>query len=151
MANPVWKRGTATRWVYHLERTVLRENRWAARERTFPELSRLLAWVWAHESPGGWPMPTLEFGPGVRYGKSWASFSEGVCGGEQRIQLIRWQRNHMTLLHEITHALGPIWHGKSFLRIYFPLLIQYGRYDKALITGLSAGRGLTLRKKDIDN
>lgn len=51
-----------------------------------------------------------------------------------RIVLARHQRTRYVLMHELTHALGPIEHGRAFARLFGRLLERFGRVDSGLYT-----------------
>ena len=66
--------------------------------------------------------PKIKTGTGTKYnGRYYSYFQEGVG-----IILSRNQRNVLTLLHELTHALGHGEHDHKFVNKYFKLLSKFG-------------------------
>jgi hypothetical protein len=50
----------------------------------------------------------------------------------------------LVLIHELTHALGFRYHGKTFVQRYFPLLWKYADYDQQFLIDLAATKGYAL-------
>lgn len=129
-----------TRWVYNLEAGVFRANKLADRQRSFKQLDKMLHDIWAVESRPGVTRPRMVYGPGVRHGAAMVSY----CLGVTYIEMAPRQRNYLTLIHEVVHALGVTRHGKKFIARYFPLLIKYAGYDRDWLTALAMTKGVTI-------
>ena len=65
--------------------------------------------------------PTVIAGDGIRWQGEWCSY----CLGRSKIVLARHHRDRIVLLHEMTHALGPVTHGKRFQNLFAELLERY--------------------------
>ena len=84
-------------------------------------LRRLVARVWRDLGPAGIRCPAVVAGRGVRYLGVRCSY----CEGRSRIVLARQHRTRLVALHEVTHALGPVTHGRRFQNLYAELLMRY--------------------------
>lgn len=131
------KRGSDTRWMYFKEANDMRCNKEAYRSLPMDEL-RAIAWkIWKKEAPKGRKFPNIAAARGVVYCGALCSY----CMGYTTIKLARHHRNPLVLIHELTHALGPTYHGKYFVRRYFPLLKKYAGFDGTFLEALAAERG----------
>ena len=111
------KRARDTQRVYAFELCL------AGPSRPMRVLRALARRIWAAETPRRERCPVVVAGRGLRLGVRLASYCEGRC----RIVLTRNQRDRVTLIHELVHALGFETHGERFQRRYAELL---GRYYK---------------------
>jgi len=134
------RHGVDTRWLYNLEATAFRQNKFGVKNRPLKFLHALMLRIWAEESRAGTSLPVLKFGRGIRHGEQMVSY----CLGTDYIELAPGQRDVMTMIHEVTHALGITYHGKRFIKRYFPMLIKYGKFDRVLLEALAMTRGVTL-------
>ena len=117
----------------------MRGNARADRLRSMEYLRRLAKEVWDGEAPSR-RFPDIVAGRGIKYGGTLLSY----CLGYTRVVLARNQRSILVLLHELTHALGPVNHGAKFVKLYFRLLEKYAKYDWRLLQGVAAERGIVL-------
>lgn len=141
MTTPLrYRRAVETRWMYKQEATVLRLNKFAVKSRPMAYLRGLGQEIWVEEAPGGRTMPTIRAHDGILYNGQSMSY----CLGFTQIYLARAQRDILVLAHELTHALGPSYHGKYFIKRYFPLLWKYAGYSRIFLQDLAAQRGVTL-------
>ena len=130
------RRASVTRWLYHAESTALRYNRSALQDRPIGFLRRLMERVWRNEAPKRRRMPEIWATQGLRWQERYTSF----CAGYTYIELARHHRNILVLLHELTHALGPCYHGERFVRVYFRLLNKYAGYNLWFLQSLASER-----------
>ena len=79
--------------------------------------------IWREETNRPDRCPAVVAGRGIRTGDRLASY----CEGRSRIVLARNQRDRVTLIHEMVHALGAETHGRIFQRRYAELLGKYWR------------------------
>jgi hypothetical protein len=93
--------------------------------------------IWYNESDGRYLIPEVRFGKGLyhnttrgqKYYYSWCD--------RQTIELAPTQRDLMTLIHEMVHALGYDYHDSRFVGKYIELLHKYGGVPKKpLIMGM---------------
>ena len=127
--TPAARRARDTRAVYRLE-DILRVG---ARREPIAALRALAGRVWrdyisehsltkfsGRRRPGN-RCPTVIAGDGIRWQGEWCSY----CLGRSKIVLARHHRDRIVLLHELTHALGPVTHGKRFQNLFAELLARY--------------------------
>lgn len=107
-----------TRAVYRWEYELQSGGRYDAPMR---ELRALARRIWRDRGRRGNRCPLVIAGRGVRFGGQWCSY----CLGFSLIVLARHHRNRVVLIHEMTHALGPMTHGNRFQNLYAELLEQY--------------------------
>ena len=120
-----------TRRVYAFEEKFFRASP-QSQVRPIAELRELAKRVWLRLGTG--ECPTISAGPGVRYLGARYSFCQG-----KYIQLARNQRNTLTLLHELTHALGHDYHDAKFVKAYRHLLLHFTSISyKQLDSGMRA-------------
>lgn len=68
--------------------------------------------------------------------EKWRGWS--YSAGFKEMRLGRDFRTEQYVLHEITHCIGYVWHGRAFLKKYTELLVEYGGVDEAWLA-LSMG------------
>lgn len=107
-----------TRRLYAFEGEYLRGSR-LARVLPMDDLRALASHVWTTVGGAG-DCPTIVAGAGVKYLGARYSYCQG-----KYIQLARNQRNELTLIHELVHALGCGLHNRRFIRVYRRLLIDF--------------------------
>jgi hypothetical protein len=120
-----------TRRLYAFEARFFRATP-QSHTRPMAELRRLAGRVWSGLGRKG--CPRVVAGPGVRYlGARYSYCRDGY------IQLARNQRNVLTLLHELTHALGHDYHDAAFVKTYRSLLLRYSSITPEILdAGLRA-------------
>ncbi len=119
-----------TRKLYRLETTLYRRRafRGITQQRNLPMLRRLAKFIWKKERRSLNTIPTIRFGKGTLHcGKrySW-------CDGKT-IELAPGQRDILTLIHELVHAMGYDFHDKYFVDRQRKLLIRYSPINPQLI------------------
>lgn len=136
------KHAYETRWMYHTEKHVLK-NPYACKERSMDDIRIFAKMVWDQEMPKNTrkKIPTIKAGKGMFYLGKYCSYCD-----ESNIVLIRSHRNYGILLHELTHAMGENFHGRSFVARYFPLLWTYANYDRNFLTIIASERGYNLEQ-----
>lgn len=93
--------------------------------------------IWHEESDGRYLIPEVRFGKGLYHGtakgqKYYYSWCDRVT-----IELAPTQRDILTLIHEMVHALGFDYHDSRFVGKYIELLTKYaGVPKKELIKGM---------------
>lgn len=84
-------------------------------------LRRLANRIWQENTRRRDRCPRIVAGRGLPQGGCLLSY----CEGRSLIVLARHQRERRTLIHEMTHALGPETHGLRFQTRYADLLGRY--------------------------
>jgi hypothetical protein len=107
-----------TRRLYAFEGEYLRGTA-LTRPSPMEELRAFASFIWDSVKSTG-DCPTIVAGPGVKYLGARYSYCQG-----KYIQLARNQRNDLTLIHELVHALGHGEHDNKFVRMYRRLLLDY--------------------------
>lgn len=107
-----------TRRLYAFEGEYLRGSR-LVRVVPMDDLQTLASHIWTTVGGAG-DCPTIVAGPGVKYLGARYSYCQG-----KYIQLARNQRNDLTLIHELVHALGCGMHNRRFIGVYRRLLINF--------------------------
>ena len=107
-----------TRRLYAFEGEYLRGSR-LVRVVPMDDLQALASHIWTTVGGVG-DCPTIVAGPGVKYLGARYSYCQG-----KYIQLARNQRNDLTLIHELVHALGCGMHNRRFIGVYRRLLINF--------------------------
>lgn len=116
------RRAADTRALYSYETDQFRDPG-LIRRRSMPALRRMAQKLWEAENTGrNEAMPEIVAGDGYYQNGRWLSY----CEGRRKIVLARHERNHLVLIHELTHALGYATHGVRFRARYFKLLTRYG-------------------------
>jgi Zn-dependent peptidase ImmA (M78 family) len=89
------------------------------------ELQRLGLIVWLSHQ-GMLPMPKIIAHRGIRYlGKRFSYYDPNT----HTIALARNQRNTLTLMHELVHAMGCENHDSEFVDLYANLLKSFTKID----------------------
>lgn len=93
--------------------------------------------IWHEESDGKFLIPDIRFGKGLYHGTARGiKYYYSWCD-RQTIELAPTQRDILTLLHEMVHALGYDYHDSKFVETYITLLHKYGGIPKKpLIMGM---------------
>lgn len=93
--------------------------------------------IWLHESNGKYIVPEIRFGKGIYHTQARGkNFYYSWCDG-QTIELAPTQRDILTLIHEMVHALGYDYHDSRFVGKYIYLLQKYaGIKKKDIILGM---------------
>ena len=118
--NRIRKR-VGTRHVYDYEHNVLSEIKRLAQPRDLNILTNLANKIWAQHYNGKRKIPTIRFGPGdMSHG-----YPLSYTLGYSLIELAPGQRDILTLIHELVHAIGPALHGASFTKKYYEILKDY--------------------------
>ncbi len=91
-------------------------------------LKRLANKIWRNERID-WDMPEIVFGKGTEHEGEMYSW----CDGET-IELAPRQRDKLTLIHELVHAMGYPYHNKEFVTMQKKLLRKYTKLDTKVIT-----------------
>lgn len=118
-------RSSVTRSFYRWEEDSIPNGR-DLTEREAQRLARRV-WTWARSNPRyarrafKWRCPDVMFGKGVKQANRYLSYCEGYL----KIVLAPGQRNECVVLHEMTHALGPITHDKRFQQLYLTLILRF--------------------------
>lgn len=102
-----------------------------SRKLTLDECRAYLLQVWQDYRPDTLP-PEITDGRGRR----------NACGSRRRIALPVWARKPGVLLHETAHALldgcsPEPWHGPTFARLFFEMIVHYERVPAAEIRRLA--------------
>jgi hypothetical protein len=93
--------------------------------------------IWDNESNGKYLIPEIRFGKGIYHTQARGkNFYYSWCD-RQTIELAPTQRDMITLIHEMVHALGYDYHDSRFVGKYIYLLKKYaGISKKELILGM---------------
>lgn len=73
--------------------------------------------------------PEIRFGKGIAHGTDKYSWCDGST-----IELAPRQRDKLTLIHELVHAMGYDYHNEPFVTKQLLLLIRYTPINKDLLT-----------------
>lgn len=121
------KRAVETRRLYTFEDNYLR-SKYLLERRSMTYLRRLGTRIWRIEGPKKKQMPQLIAGKGHYQAGRWLSY---CAWDDSHIVLVRNQRDIVTLLHELVHAMGRPYHnhGPAFAKKFFDLLSKYGKCD----------------------
>ena len=93
--------------------------------------------IWHEESDGRFLIPEVRFGKGLYHGTARGKKYYYSWCDRQTIELAPTQRDLMTLIHEMIHALGYDYHDSRFVERYINLLHKYGGIPKKpLIMGM---------------
>ena len=112
-----YKQMVDTRRVYGLETDMYYDPRfeYITRQRSLGYLVRYAQKIWKGEKCKK-PLPLIRFGKGMQK-YSW-------CDGEI-LELAKYQRDILTLVHELVHAIGYDDHDKNFAAKELVLLTKY--------------------------
>ena len=114
---------TPTRRMRDTRRVYAFELHLAGPNQPIRRLRALARRIWSAESKRRDRCPTIVAGRGTPLKTKLSSY----CYGRSRIVLARNQRDRVTLIHEMVHALGCETHGDRFQRRYAELLGKYYR------------------------
>lgn len=119
----------ATRRLYKLEDSLYsrREFRKITQQRSLPALRKLAYYIWKKERMKG-KLPNIIFGKGVFHVKEYFSWCDGTT-----IELAPKQRDIMTMIHELIHAMGYDDHGEEFVNEYIDILVKYSPINEQII------------------
>lgn len=93
--------------------------------------------IWYKESDGRFLIPEIRYGKGLYHGTARGEKYYYSWCDRQTIELAPTQRDLMTLIHEMVHALGYDYHDSRFVGKYIQLLHKYGGVPKKpLIMGM---------------
>jgi hypothetical protein len=115
------RRGVMTRRIYGYEKTYLETIEKLNRPRDLGSLQRLAKKIWAEFYHGNRKIPEIRFGPGTLE----LGYPLSYTLGYSLIELCPGQRNVVTLVHELVHAIGPSQHGANFAQLYYKVLEKY--------------------------
>ena len=118
-----------TRHLYKLEGTLYTNRKFSTITKQQSELTlrRLAEKIWTQQKCRK-KLPDIRFGKGTMHGMSRYSWCDG-----DTIELAPKQRDVLTLIHELVHAMGHDYHNKPFVTMELLLLINYGNLDKQLL------------------
>lgn len=124
-----YKRMVETRRLYKLEGELYRKKqfRTITQQQSLDTLQRLAQKIWKQEGCRK-KLPDIRFGKGTSHGPSYYSW----CDGET-IELAPKQRDTLTLIHELVHAMGNDYHNKPFVMQELLLLMKYTPLDTELL------------------
>lgn len=109
--------------IYRWERALPGGMPDTSRELSLDECRALVARVWDEYRPGDAP-PRISDGRGTRIAR----------GGSTGLNLPRWARRPLTVLHEVAHSLMPNRdegaHGPEFATLLLDLLTRYAGVDR---------------------
>jgi hypothetical protein len=109
--------------LYQFETDCIESIPYLVQERSLAFLKRFVVRI-TNEYDNGYRAPRLVFGKGIPYRGVMYSYIDGP-----KIVLAPGQRNIYTVIHELTHFLGPADHGFGFKALYFHLLNEYCGYQ----------------------
>lgn len=93
--------------------------------------------IWHNEGDGKFLIPEIRYGKGLYHGTARGEKYYYSWCDRQTIELAPTQRDMMTLIHEIVHAMGYDYHDTKFVGKYIELLHKYGGVPKKpLIMGM---------------
>jgi hypothetical protein len=93
--------------------------------------------IWHAETGSLQGIPNIRFGKGLHHGTARGDKYYYSWCDRQTIELAPTQRDLMTLIHELVHALGYDYHDAKFVGRYITMLIKYaGLPKKQLILGM---------------
>ena len=113
--------GIGTRHVYGYEKKYLSTIEALAKQRSLSELLPIANTVWEEHYHGQRRIPEIRFGPGTKE----LGYPLSYTLGYSLIELAPGQRDILTLIHELVHAIGPSLHGINFTRVYYNILKNY--------------------------
>lgn len=118
-----------TRRLYKLEGTLYTNRKFRAitKQQSEQTLRRLAERIWVQQKCRK-KLPDIRFGKGTMHGASYFSWCDG-----DTIELAPKQRDVLTLIHELVHAMGHDYHDKPFVIMELLLLINYSNLDKQLL------------------
>jgi hypothetical protein len=125
--NP-YKQAVYTRKLYRFEEEFFNttEYKHLSRQRSLKWLLKLAHKVWKGEKIER-PLPEIRFGNGAGHKNKQITVS--WCDGNV-IELAPYQRDVVTLLHEMAHAVGNYLHNHRFVEVYVNFLVKYAKVNK---------------------
>lgn len=120
-----------TRNLYRFEEIYFKGT-YLSRSLSMKKLRELTKTIWDKFGKNK-EIPKLVADRGVLYGGRYLSYNQF-----NNIHLIRNQRDIITLVHELTHALGFDYHNKKFVDLEFNILEQIFKMDRGRLE-LTAG------------
>jgi len=124
------KQAVNTRNLYDFEDGFFnhKDYRYLLKQQSKKVLLELAHTVWSNEHINI-PLPEIRFGKGIRHNNgeyvSW-------CNGPV-IELAQGQRDVITLLHELAHAVGHYLHNHKFVGTYIKYLTTYTDIDITIL------------------
>ena len=100
-------------------------------ERPMKDLQKKMEQIWKQYKDSDFPI--LFENKGVFYCGKWLSYNL-----ENEIHLAPGQRNYLTLVHEMCHAMGRDYHDKNFVDLEFDILERFFNIDRGELE-LAAG------------
>jgi hypothetical protein len=118
-----------TRRLYKLENDLYGNRRYSflVRQRSEKFIVELAKIIWKGERKNK-KMPIVRFGKGTPHMNLMYSWCDGTT-----IELAPTQRDVLTLIHELVHALGYDYHDENFVCRYRKLLLKYTPLNPQLI------------------
>lgn len=98
-----------------------KQYKYLLKQQSYKKLLTLAEEVWKNEG-NGYPLPEIRFGKGVNHRGDYVSWCNGPV-----IELAPEQRDVITLLHELAHAVGNPLHNHRFVGTYIKFLIDYAK------------------------
>lgn len=81
---------------------------------------------WDHEGRSFMYFPTIKFGKGMRHRKGYISFADL---NNNYIELIKGERDKITMLHEMLHVVGFPYHNSDFFKAQIHYLHLFCDFD----------------------
>ena len=100
-------------------------------QRPMKDLQKKMEQIWKKYKDSDFPI--LFASKGVFYCGKWLSYNL-----ENEIHLAPGQRNYLTLVHEMCHAMGRDYHDKNFVDLEFDILERFFNIDRGELE-LAAG------------
>jgi len=113
--------GIATRHVYGYEKKYLMTIQSLSDQRSLSYLTHLANKIWKKHYGGKRNLPIIRFGPGNKD----LGYPLSYTLGYSLIELAPNQRDILTLIHELVHAIGPRLHTMNFTKTYYNILVNY--------------------------
>jgi hypothetical protein len=95
------------------------------------DLQKKMEYIWKQYKDSDFPI--LFKSKGVLYCGKWLSYNL-----ENEIHLAPGQRNYLTLVHEMCHAMGRDYHDRNFVDLEFDILERFFNIDRGELE-LAAG------------
>ena len=120
------KQAINTRTLYEFENTFFNQKHYSYlfKPQSLKKLIQLATDIWETEHIIK-PFPEIRFGKGIRHHKDFVSWCNGTI-----LELAPGQRDTVTLLHELAHAVGNYLHNHRFVDTYVHFLVTYGNVNK---------------------
>ena len=100
-------------------------------QRSMKDLQKKMEYIWKQYKDSDFPI--LFESKGVLYCGKWLSYNL-----ENEIHLAPGQRNYLTLVHEMCHAMGRDYHDRNFVDLEFDILERFFNIDRGELE-LAAG------------